>query len=52
VSDTGATGLVAHPRTKGPGYAFRYTFPHPGRYTLKVFPPSVASAFEIPLDVR
>jgi len=52
VSDAGATGLVAHPRSKGPGYAFRYTFPHPGRYTLKVFPPSVASAFEIPLDVR
>ena len=52
VSDSGATGLVAHPRTKGPGYGFRYTFPHPGRYTLKVFPPSVASAFEIPLDVR
>ncbi|MEP6864940.1 MAG: protein kinase [Deltaproteobacteria bacterium] len=52
VSDTGATGLVAHPRARGPGYAFRYTFPHAGRYTLKVFPPSVASAFEIPLDVR
>jgi tRNA A-37 threonylcarbamoyl transferase component Bud32 len=52
VSDSGATGLVAHPRQKGPGYAFRYTFPHPGRYRLKVFPPSVASAFEIPLDVR
>jgi serine/threonine-protein kinase len=52
VSDTGATGLVAHPRSRGPGYAFRYTFPHAGRYMLKVFPPSVASAFEIPLDVR
>ncbi|MEO6774783.1 MAG: protein kinase [Kofleriaceae bacterium] len=52
VSNTGATGLVAHPRSRGPGYAFRYTFPHPGRYTLKVFPPSVASAFEIPLDVK
>jgi len=52
VSDAGSTGLVAHPRTRGAGYAFRYTFPHPGQYTLKVFPPSVASAFEIPLDVR
>ncbi|HEY6036014.1 MAG TPA: hypothetical protein VIV58_17180, partial [Kofleriaceae bacterium] len=52
VSDTGSTGLVAHPRSRGPGYVFRYTFPHPGQYTLKVFPPSVASAFDIPLDVR
>ena len=52
VSDSGSTGLVAHPRSRGPGYAFRYTFPHPGQYTLKVFPPSVASAFDIPLDVR
>jgi len=50
--DSGPTGLVAHPRRNGPGYGFRYTFPHAGRYTLKVFPPSVASAFEIDLDVR
>jgi tRNA A-37 threonylcarbamoyl transferase component Bud32 len=53
ISDAnGPTGLVAHPRRNGPGYGFRYTFPHAGHYTLKVFPPSVASAFEIDLDVR
>ena len=49
---SGPTGLVAHPRRQGPGYAFKYTFPHPGQYVMRVFPPSVASAFEIPLDVR
>jgi hypothetical protein len=49
---SGPTGLVAHPRHRGPGYAFNYTFPHPGQYVMRVFPPSVASAFEIPLDVR
>ncbi len=48
----GPTGLVAHPRRSGPGYAFKYTFPHPGQYVMRVFPPSVASAFEIRLDVR
>ncbi|MFT3700671.1 MAG: serine/threonine-protein kinase [Kofleriaceae bacterium] len=50
--DNGPTGLVAHPRKRGTGYGFHYTFPKAGHYTLKVFPPSVASAFEIPLDVR
>jgi serine/threonine protein kinase len=51
--DSGPTGLVAHPRkTGGAGYVFRYTFPRAGHYVLRVFPPSVASAFEIPLDVR
>jgi len=48
----GPTGLVAHPRRSGAGYAFKYTFPHPGQYVMRVFPPSVASAFEIPLEVR
>jgi serine/threonine-protein kinase len=48
-----AKGLAAHPSTKTPGrYGFRYAFPHPGRYTLRVFPPSVDSSFEFPLDVR
>ena len=50
--NNGPTGMVAHPRKLAPGYAFRYTFPHPGHYTLRVFPPSVASAFEIQLDVK
>jgi serine/threonine protein kinase len=51
--DAGPTGLVAHPRkTGGAGYVFKYTFPRAGRYVLRVFPPSVASAFEIPLDVK
>ncbi len=49
---SGPTGLVAHPRHSGPGYAFKYTFPQPGHYVLRVFPPSVASAFEFALDVR
>jgi serine/threonine protein kinase len=47
------TGLVAHPRkTGGPGYSFKYAFPHPGHYVMRVFPPSVASAFEIALEVK
>jgi tRNA A-37 threonylcarbamoyl transferase component Bud32 len=50
--NNGPTGMVAHPRKAGPGYAFKYTFPHAGHYMLRVFPPSVASAFEIPLDVK
>jgi serine/threonine protein kinase len=49
---SGATGLSAHP-THTPGhYGFRYTFPTAGHYVLRVFPPSVDSAFELPLDVR
>jgi len=63
--DTGAAkGLTARPRTARPEmtaddlaglkgkYYFRYTFPKPGRYTLRVFPPSVDSSFEIPVDVQ
>ncbi|MEO8842434.1 MAG: protein kinase [Kofleriaceae bacterium] len=51
--ESGPTGLVAHPRKTGnAGYVFKYTFPHAGPYVLRVFPPSVASAFEIPLDVK
>jgi serine/threonine protein kinase len=33
-------------------YYFRYTFAKPGRYMLRVFPPSIDSSFEIPIDVR
>jgi hypothetical protein len=59
-----AKGLTARPRTAREGmtpedltglkgkYYFRYTFPKPGRYTLRVFPPSVDSSFEIPVDVQ
>jgi hypothetical protein len=32
-------------------YTFGYTFPAPGRYLVRVFPPSVDSTFEIPVDV-
>ncbi|HEX5062404.1 MAG TPA: serine/threonine-protein kinase [Kofleriaceae bacterium] len=58
-----AKGLTARPRrttganasaTAGaPGrYYFRYTFPAKGHYTLRVFPPSIDSSFEIPVDVE
>jgi hypothetical protein len=61
--DTGAAkGLTARPRpsrenpkitTAATGrYYFRYTFPKAGRYTLRVFPPSIDSSFEIPVDVQ
>jgi serine/threonine protein kinase len=33
-------------------YYFRYTFPKPGRYTLRIFPPSIDSLLEIPIDVQ
>jgi serine/threonine protein kinase len=50
--DRGQTkGLSAKPH-KGDGhYDFSYAFPRAGHYTLRVFPPSVDSSFEIPLDV-
>jgi hypothetical protein len=60
--DSGAAkGLTARPRTVRQGesaddikgrYYFRHTFPAPGRYTLRVFPPSIDSSFEIPVDVE
>jgi len=47
-----AKGLTARPSRQVQGrYYFRYTFPKPGRYTLRVFPPSIDSSFEIPVDV-
>jgi serine/threonine-protein kinase len=53
-----AKGLTAHPprsaeaKAASPGrYYFRYTFPHKGHYTLRVFPPSVDSSLELPVDV-
>ncbi len=62
--ETGAAkGLTARPRTpredmstedvaalKGK-YYFANTFPKPGRYLLRVFPPSIDSSLEIPIDV-
>jgi serine/threonine-protein kinase len=49
----GAAGLSAQPHGDAPGhYSFTYTFPAPGHYVVRVFPPSVDSAFELPLDVR
>jgi hypothetical protein len=52
--DTGAAkGITAKPRGETKGrYYFRYTFPRPGRYVLRVFPPSIDSSFEIPIDVQ
>jgi hypothetical protein len=50
-----AKGLTArrHDATVANGeYFFRYTFPAPGTYVLRVFPPSIDSSFEIPIDVK
>jgi serine/threonine protein kinase len=56
-----AKGLTARPRRANPSsstaptpgrYYFRYTFPKPGQYLLRVFPPSIDSSFEIPIDVQ
>ena len=48
-----AAGLSAQPHGDKPGhYVFDYQFPAAGHYVLRVFPPSVDSAFELPLDVR
>jgi serine/threonine protein kinase len=49
----GAKGLAAKPHGDHDGhYTFSYTFPSAGHYVVRVFPPSVDSAFELPLDVR
>jgi serine/threonine protein kinase len=49
----GAKGLSAKPHGDRDGhYTFSYTFPAPGHYTVRIFPPSVDSAFELPLDVQ
>ncbi len=49
----GATGITApaSKRTKGK-YAFRYVFPTPGHYVLRVFPPEVSTVFLIDVDVE
>jgi hypothetical protein len=45
-------GLSASPHKGSGHYGFSYTFPRPGHYVMRVFPPSVDSSFVIPLDVR
>ena len=55
--ETGAAkGLTARPSSRENAqknrYYFRYTFPTKGHYTLRVFPPSIDSSFEIPIEVR
>jgi serine/threonine-protein kinase len=50
-SPASASPSAAQPPTPG-RYYFRYTFPTKGRYTLRVFPPSIDSSFEIPIDVE
>ena len=48
-----ARGLHALPHGDGHGhYDFHYSFPAPGHYLMRVFPPSIDSAFEIDLDVK
>jgi serine/threonine protein kinase len=47
-----AKGLVASPHGSDQShYGFEYAFPQPGHYVIQVFPPSVDSSFEIPVDV-
>ncbi len=48
----GAGGLTATPvkNTKGK-YAFKHTFPSPGHYIVRVFPPEVATVFLVDVDV-
>ena len=48
-----ARGLHAQPHGDGGGhYDFHYAFPAAGHYLMRVFPPSIDSAFEIDLDVK
>ena len=52
-SGSGSASAGSASATPVPGrYYFRYTFPAKGRYTLRVFPPSIDSSFEIPVDVE
>ncbi len=51
-----AKGLTARPSKRPDAqegrYYFRYTFPAKGHYALRVFPPSIDSLFELPVDVE
>jgi serine/threonine protein kinase len=48
-----AKGLTARPHgDEGGHYDFHYTFAAPGHYVMRVFPPSIDSAFELDLDVK
>ncbi len=49
----GASGLTATPSKKTKGkYAFKYVFPEPGHYIVRVFPPEVATVFFVDVDVN
>jgi serine/threonine protein kinase len=50
-SGSGSGPGSATPPTPG-RYYFRFTFPEPGTYVLRVFPPSIDSSFEIPIEVK
>ncbi len=45
-------GVTATPHGEAGHFGFHHVFPAPGHYTVRVFPPSVDSAFEIDLDVK
>ncbi|MGE5185249.1 MAG: protein kinase domain-containing protein [Acidobacteriota bacterium] len=48
-----AKGLTAHPHGDESGhYDFHYAFPQPGTYLMRVFPPSIDTAFEVPIEVK
>jgi tRNA A-37 threonylcarbamoyl transferase component Bud32 len=48
-----AKGLTARPHGDESGhYDFHYTFPTPGHYTMRVFPPSIDSNFELDVEVN
>lgn len=49
---SGTKGLTAAPQKARGQYEVHHTFPHRGAYVLSIFPPSIDSSFEIPLEVR
>lgn len=49
---SGTKGLTAAPQKSRGQYEVHHTFPRRGAYVLSIFPPSIDSSFEIPLEVR
>ncbi|MGE0869678.1 MAG: serine/threonine-protein kinase [Kofleriaceae bacterium] len=48
-----ASGFAAAASNRTPGrYSFRHVFPAPGRYVMRLFPPSAASEFQFELEVE
>jgi hypothetical protein len=47
-----ARGFAATPRRQPGTFGFRYTFPKPGRYLVRVFPPAGDARLEVTLDAQ